>query len=154
MNKNEIKDIFNSGTTNDIDLHLERLIFKRAIMTGSYAFFGGKTEDHFDVDFILMADDETGFTVGNLVGNRAGFYTGNDYHGENFSSVYVKTKKYGDTPVNLILCHYKEEFERWKLANSVMSSLLKASKLFYEKCKRDKKFRVELFELCKILKEK
>jgi hypothetical protein len=150
MNKNEIKDIFNSGTTNNIDLHLERSLFKRSIMTGSYAFFGGKIEDYFDVDFILMEDVNAELAEKDL----PGFYTGNDYFGEKFSSVYIKTKKYGNIPVNLILCHYKEEFERWKLANSVMSSLLKASRLFYEKCKRDKKFRVELFELCKILKEK
>lgn len=152
MNKDDIKAIFNRGRTTDVDPKIERNIFKYGIITGSYGFFGRNHKDHFDVDIILMADDEKGLSVSNLVGGGEGFYTGTDYFGEKFASVYVKTKRFGDTPVNLILCHYEEEFEKWKLANSVFQSLIKASKLFRERCKTSKSFRVDLFELCKRLK--
>jgi hypothetical protein len=152
MNKDDIKAIFNGGRTTDVDPKIERNIFKYGIITGSYGFFGGDHTDHFDVDVILMADEEKGFTVGQLAGGGTGFYTGNDYYGEKFASLYIKTKRFGNTPVNLIICNYEEEFERWKLANSVFQSLIKASKLFRERCRTRKTFRVDLFELCKRLK--
>lgn len=119
-----------------IPKHLWSLIIKKGTLAGS-TLFGGFT-DTSDYDYILYdikIQDFSDYFA----------YDFNDYNEMGFQSYYVKNKN--DQIINMLIMNSKKEYIIWKKSTKLMMKLISIP--IFKKAFKNKKIRVEMFEILK-----
>lgn len=129
-----------------ISIQKEKLLFQNGFLTGSQAFKCANENSDWDLLFHNEKDWDLNEHQNVFDGQGRIAYIPGEYRTWEFTSWYFKTKD--EKYINIISFFEKEDYDVWVEATTIVLSLMRTSHIIRKGIK-DKKMRVELFELLK-----